>query len=135
MFTVTKHISFCYGHRLMNYSGACGHPHGHNANVEVVAAVDVLDEQNMVMDFSYIKTVAKSWIDEKLDHKMILRHDDPLTKFLQDSNEPVFVVDKNPTAEYISKLIYDHLVSKDVRVLSVRVWETPTSVAEYIGGV
>ena len=35
MFSVTKRIEFCYGHRLLNYDGVCRHPHGHNAVVEI----------------------------------------------------------------------------------------------------
>ena len=35
MYSVTKRIEFCYGHRLMNYDGVCRHPHGHNAVVEI----------------------------------------------------------------------------------------------------
>ena len=34
--------------------------------------------RNMVVDFSDIKRIVKGWIDRELDHKMILRHDDPL---------------------------------------------------------
>ena len=30
MFSVSRQIDFCYGHRLMGYSGKCRHLHGHN---------------------------------------------------------------------------------------------------------
>ena len=35
MYSVTKRIDFCYGHRLLNYDGVCKHPHGHNAVAEI----------------------------------------------------------------------------------------------------
>ena len=35
MYSVTRLIQFCYGHRLMDYSGKCKHPHGHNGKIEV----------------------------------------------------------------------------------------------------
>ena len=35
MYSVTKRIEFCYGHRLLDYDGMCAHPHGHNAVAEV----------------------------------------------------------------------------------------------------
>src|SRR4029079_161372 len=80
MYSVTKRIEFCYGHRLLDYEGICQHPHGHNAVAEIeVAAVD-LDSRNMVCDFGDIKSVVKTWIDQELDHKMLLRKDDPLVK-------------------------------------------------------
>ena len=35
MYSVTKRIDFCYGHRLLDYDGICKHPHGHNAVAEI----------------------------------------------------------------------------------------------------
>ena len=55
MFKVTKHIDFCYGHRLLNYDGQCRHLHGHNGRVEVDIESEKLDERGMVHDFSDIK--------------------------------------------------------------------------------
>ena len=40
-FRVTVQIHFCYGHRLLDYDGACAHPHGHNGLVEIEHIVDV----------------------------------------------------------------------------------------------
>src|SRR5437868_13155002 len=77
MYSVTKRIDFCYGHRLLDYDGICKHPHGHNAVAEIEVRTGQLDNRNMVCDFSDIKRVVKGWIDKELDHKMLLRHDDP----------------------------------------------------------
>jgi 6-pyruvoyltetrahydropterin/6-carboxytetrahydropterin synthase len=133
MYLVTKRIDFCYGHRLLDYDGVCKHPHGHNAVVEVDVRTGSLDNRNMVVDFSDIKKVVKGWIDRELDHKMILRHDDPLVKPLQELGEPVYILESNPTVERIAKLIYDHAREAGIPVVTVRVWETPTSVAAYTG--
>jgi 6-pyruvoyltetrahydropterin/6-carboxytetrahydropterin synthase len=131
MYSVTKRIEFCYGHRLMNYSGVCQHPHGHNAVVEIDIRADSLDTRDMVADFSDIKRIVKGWIDRELDHKMILRRDDPLADALRRLGEPMFLLDSNPTAERIAQLIFD--VSRDhgLPVSRVTVWETPTSWATY----
>ena len=133
MYLVTKRIDFCYGHRLLDYDGVCKHPHGHNAVVEVDVRTSNLDSRNMVVDFSDIKRIVKGWIDRELDHKMILRRDDPLVKPLQELGEPIYLVDSNPTVEHIAKLIFDHARDAGVPVVTVRVWETPTSVAAYTG--
>ena len=101
MYSVTKRIDFCYGHRLLDYDGICKHPHGHNAVAEIEVRTDALDSRNMVVDFNDMKTVVKGWIDRELDHKMILRHDDPLVKSLQALGEPMYLVDSNPTVERI----------------------------------
>ena len=96
MHLVTKRIDFCYGHRLLDYDGICKHPHGHNAVVEVDVRTDVLDKRNMVADFSDIKRIVKGWIDRELDHKMILRHDDPLVAPLEALGEPIYKLESNP---------------------------------------
>nr|MBP8273793.1 6-carboxytetrahydropterin synthase [Acidobacteriota bacterium] len=93
MYLVTKRIDFCYGHRLLDYDGNCKFPHGHNAVVEIDVQAAALDHRNMVVDFSDIKKVVKAWIDRELDHKMILRHDDPLTAVLRGMGEPVLTLD------------------------------------------
>ena len=131
MYSVTKRIDFCYGHRLLDYEGVCRHPHGHNAVVEIEIRAATLDGRNMVTDFSDIKQVMKAWIDRELDHKMILRADDPLTDVLQDMGEPVFVVDSNPTVERIARLLFDVSREQGLPVSRITVWETPTSWATY----
>ncbi len=131
MYSVTKRIEFCYGHRLMNYDGVCRHPHGHNAVAEIHIQAATLDQRNMVADFNDIKRVVKGWIDRELDHKMILRKDDPLSSMLQKMGEPVYLLDSNPTAERIAKLIFDVSREQGLPVSRVTVWETPTSWATY----
>ncbi len=130
MYSVTKRIDFCYGHRLLDYNGICKHPHGHNAVVEI-ELTSSLDGRNMVVDFSDIKRIVKGWIDREIDHKMVLRRDDPLVEPLKKLNEPVFVVDSNPTVEHIAKLIFDYAHSQGLPVKKVRVWETASAFATY----
>ena len=134
MYLVTKRIDFCYGHRLLDYEGVCKHPHGHNAVVEVEVRTDRLDNRNMVADFSDIKRVVKGWIDRELDHKMILRHDDPLVAPLRELGEPMYLHESNPTVERLSRLIFDKGRELGIDIVNVRVWETPTSFATYDGG-
>ena len=133
MYSVTKQIDFCYGHRLLDYDGICKHPHGHNAKAEIEVRTDALDPRNMVCDFSDIKRVVKGWIDANLDHQMILRKDDPLVAPLQALGEPIFLVDSNPTVELIARTIFDVTRASGFHVVRVTVWETPTSFASFTG--
>jgi 6-pyruvoyltetrahydropterin/6-carboxytetrahydropterin synthase len=133
MYSVNKKIEFCYGHRLLDYDGICKHPHGHNAVAEVEVRTGSLDTRNMVCDFSDIKRIVKGWIDEVIDHQMILRRDDPLVAPLQALGEPIFLVDANPTVEHIAKIIFDHARDAGLPVVRVTVWETPSSFASYAG--
>ncbi|OGX04232.1 MAG: 6-pyruvoyl tetrahydrobiopterin synthase [Omnitrophica bacterium RIFCSPLOWO2_12_FULL_50_11] len=133
MYAVTKEIYFCYGHRLLNYDGACRHLHGHNGKIEVELSNDRLDERGMVIDFGYIGKVIKEWIDRTLDHTMLLSKDDPLLAVLKERKERFFVMDSNPTAESIAKLIYDYARSQNLPVTRVTLWETENSYATYRG--
>lgn len=131
MYRVCKEIHFCYGHRLQNYDGPCRHPHGHNARVEVHLTGENLDRREILFEFGDLKEILKGWIDEHLDHKMLLRRDDPLVGPLQKLGEPVTLFDTNPTAEAIAKLIYDYAILKKLPVEEIRVWETESSWAAY----
>ena len=131
MYSVTKRLDFCYGHRLLDYDGVCKHPHGHNAVVELEIQTEALDRRNMGADFTDIKRAMKGWIDRELDHRMILRHDDPLVASLKSLGEPVYVLDSNPTAERIARLLFDISREQGLPVSRVTVWETPTSWATY----
>jgi 6-pyruvoyltetrahydropterin/6-carboxytetrahydropterin synthase len=131
MFRVTREIHFCYGHRLLNYDGKCRHLHGHNGRAVITLETPHLDPLGMVVDFSRIKRVVSAWINDNLDHKMILHKDDPLLPFFRQQGEPVFVVDVNPTAENIAKVIYDYTASQGFPVVEVLLWETDDSYATY----
>src|SRR5687768_3779941 len=82
MFRVTRQIDFCYGHRLLNYEGKCKYLHGHNGRAIITIESGQLDQRGMVLDFSDIKRVVSGWIDENLDHRMILHREDPIVAVL-----------------------------------------------------
>jgi 6-pyruvoyltetrahydropterin/6-carboxytetrahydropterin synthase len=133
MFRVTREIHFCYGHRLLHYDGKCKHLHGHNGKAVIILEAASLDDLGMVVDFSRIKRQVGAWIDQSLDHKMILHRDDPVLPELKRQGEPVFVVDVNPTAENIARLIFEHAREQGLPVVEVSLWETESSYATYRG--
>ena len=133
MFRVTKEIHFCYGHRLLNYDGKCKNLHGHNGKAVVAIEAPALDARGMVVDFGEIKRVLGKWIDDTLDHRMLLHRDDPVIPELRRQGEPFVTLDVNPTAENIAKMIYDHAVGHGLPVVEVTLWETENSFATYRG--
>ena len=133
MFQVTREIDFCYGHRLLNYDGKCKHLHGHNGRAVITLESPELDPRGMVLDFSDIKHVVSKWIDDNLDHRMILCKDDPVVSYLQEMGEPLFLIDDNPTAESIAKLIFDFTKDHGFPITEARLWETPRCFATYSG--
>lgn len=128
---VMKAIHFCYGHRLMRYDGKCKYLHGHNARVEIEMKADHCDQRGMVIDFGDIEAVFEKWLEDKLDHKMLLSKKDPLVLGLKRLKQPLYLMDENPTAEAIAKLIYTVAKKQGFPVEEVRLWETPSSYASY----
>jgi 6-pyruvoyltetrahydropterin/6-carboxytetrahydropterin synthase len=131
MFCVSREIDFCYGHRLLDYPGKCRHLHGHNGKVLIAVEACGLDSRGMVLDFGEIKEVISGWIEEHLDHRMILHRDDPIVPALEQTGEPMFLLDVNPTAENIAKLIFEFAAGQGYPVVEVRLWETPNCFAAY----
>lgn len=133
MYRVTREIHFCYGHRLLDYGGKCRHLHGHNGRVLIVLEGESLDGRGMLVDFTEIKRRVQTWIDENLDHNMILCRDDPILPLLRERGERVFVMDENPTAENLARLIHAHAVGSGLPVVEVTLWETERCYATYVG--
>ena len=131
MYKVLKEIHFCYGHRLMDYDGKCAHPHGHNGKIEIELESKTLDKRGMVFDFGEMKEIIQKWVDKELDHKMILKKEDPLAAILKKLGEPYFLMDKNPTAESLAELVFNYVWSKKLPVSRVTFWETQSSCATY----
>ena len=130
-YSAATRIEFCYGHRLLDHAGPCRHAHGHNAVAEIEVRSASLDERDMVCDFADIERVVEAWVNRELDHRMILRRDDPLVEALRSLGEPVCVIDANPTAERIARLIHDAAADAGLPVVRVTLWETPSSFATY----
>jgi 6-pyruvoyltetrahydropterin/6-carboxytetrahydropterin synthase len=131
MHRIVRRLAFSYGHRLLDYDGKCAHPHGHNATVEVELSGDDLDARGMVCDFGEVKRRLSDFIERELDHRMILRRDDPLIAALESVGECPFVMEANPTAENLAKLIFDTCRTLGLPVTAVRLWETENCFAEY----
>lgn len=131
MFRVSQEIEFCYGHRLLNYDGKCRYLHGHNGKAVIVLEGETLDHRGMLIDFSDIKKQIAGWIDTNLDHRMILNSADPVVDYFKQQGEPMYLIDSNPTAENIAKLIYDFANSQSLPIAEVSLWETFKSYATY----
>jgi 6-pyruvoyltetrahydropterin/6-carboxytetrahydropterin synthase len=131
MYAVSKEIHFCYGHRLLNHQGKCRHLHGHNAKAIIRLEAEQLDSLGMVCDFSDIGEYVKRWIEQTLDHNMLLHRDDPVLPLLQQAGESVYVMQTNPTAENIAKLIFDYVQAGGFPVVEVEIFETNSALASY----
>lgn len=131
MFTITKEVYFCYGHRLMNHPGKCRNLHGHSVKAAISIERDALNEQGMVCDFADIKECVEAYVDQNLDHNFLLHEDDPLVPVLKANNERFWALAEHPTAEVLSKMIFQHLKETGFSVSQVVLWETASAYASY----
>lgn len=130
-FRATCEIDFCYGHRLVGYRGSCRHLHGHNGKAVIVLQAAELDDRGMVRDFGEVRRAVKERVDRQLDHRMLLRRDDPLVPLLREQGEPLFLMDGNPTAENIARLLFGWAKELGFPVVEVRLHETASCWASY----
>lgn len=130
-YQVRKKIEFCFGHRLLHYTGKCQHLHGHNATVEVALDAKQLDACGMVMDFSQIKAKLKTWIDAHLDHKLILHEADPYVATMRQWGEPVYCLPCNPTMENLAQHLYTIAKELGLPVSGITIWESDSACARY----
>ena len=148
---ITRKFRFCAGHRVLNHEGKCRHLHGHDYGVEITVSSLGLDDLGRVVDFSVIKEKLGTWIDEELDHNMLLHPDDPLLNttdsqgYFKSGCEPEVLIGRipfmmpeyapNPTAENIAHVIFNQakelLNNGGLSVEQVTVWETPNCCATH----
>jgi len=135
MTSVTKQFSFAAAHRLLNHEGKCVNLHGHTYHVEVTCEGET-DAMGRVVDFGVIKATFGAWLDKHFDHACILEKGDPLIGVLAQMLLKVCVTECAPTAEHFAREFLANaqecLTPHSVRVARVRVFETPTSWADYV---
>ncbi len=148
--TIMRKFSFDYGHRVLKHESKCKHLHGHLGIAEVSVWAPALDSLGRVIDFSVLKNLIGSWIDNNWDHNILLHKDDPLLEAadildtLDDGYREIgegifagkspYITESNPTAENLAKELYcvcRALLPEPLKVTHVRFWETPNCCADY----
>ena len=115
----------------MNHKGKCKNLHGHSVKASISIAQQHLNEQGMVCDFSELKEIVNTYIDQHLDHNFIVHKDDPIIPALKAQNERFLAIEEHPTAEVLSKMIFQHLKQQGLNVTQVVLWETASANACY----
>lgn len=144
MFNIKFGYKFEAAHRLTHTCAArCMTPHGHTwrAEVELLSKTDVLDEADMVVSFAAAKRLFKVFVDETLDHSMMINADDPVRAALEEMIADVRLLPfpGDPTTERIAQLIFrkvETFIKADglddiVMVHEVNIIETPTNSVSY----
>jgi 6-pyruvoyltetrahydropterin/6-carboxytetrahydropterin synthase len=136
----TRKIEFDAGHRVMGHEHKCKYLHGHRYVLEVTARANQLDELGRVVDFGVLKSTVKGWIDENLDHNVILHEEDKiLGEFISKATgQDVYYLKNNPTAENIALHIKYDIIPRlftegSFDIVGIKLYETPNAYVEING--
>jgi len=137
MYTVTKEISRDMAHRLPAHQWLCFNVHWHTYKAMFTLQSTSIQEEkeenaesSMVMDFQWFKVI-KKWLDVNRDHAYVWKKGDRVLEFLKKEWFRIYEFDKSPTAEYMSYFLFDRFSKILENLVSVTVYETPTSFSTY----
>lgn len=93
--------NFDSGHRVMNEAMKCFNIHGHTYLYELKFSHENMKEIGYAIDFKEIKRVFCQWIDDILDHGMILNaQDHDLIQTTRDYKSKLWLMSLNGPGEY-----------------------------------
>ncbi len=135
MTTVTKTVRFDAAHILTNHQGLCKNLHGHTYRVDVSVAQTDGVGGDMVIDFKDLKRIATEVICDRFDHAFIYNTESvgecEIAAVVEKHGMRTVAIPFRSTAENLSRLFFDELRAKVSGLVSVCVWETADSRAEY----
>jgi len=102
---ITVRHNFETAHRLPHLPGKCESLHGHSWWADVTVEAPDLDADGIVVEFGPFKQQLRRWIDERLDHGVMLGPDDPLVPILAAHGCKIHTVPGWPTVENVAALI------------------------------
>lgn len=134
---ISKEFRWEMGHRIPGHEGPCKNVHGHSYKMILEITGDIADN-GMIIDFYDMGLIVNPVI-ESLDHSFLCqKNDDIMFNFLKENKMKYFVVDFCSTVEnicsYLAKIIsgkIDKIKYPNIKVLSVKIFETPNSYAEF----
>lgn len=149
-YRICKTFEIESGHMLSRHPDSCRFPHGHSRRVEIVLEADDLDGNGMVCDYKVLKEAVGGYLD-RFDHAVCMNTADPMfATFREAYGDAVIPFEETePTTEVLAGTFFEAIgvglreyasrtdtrygIRSSVRLLSVRVWETSSSWAEYCG--
>jgi 6-pyruvoyltetrahydropterin/6-carboxytetrahydropterin synthase len=133
MLTVSKHCLFDAAHVLTNHAGQCKNLHGHTYRV-IVEVAEGTDGHDMVIDFKDLKQVMREVILERFDHAFIFNEasasECEIASVITKHGMKSVGLPFRSTAENLARHFF-HGLAERVKVVSVKVYETPESCAEF----
>lgn len=139
MFILKNEIQFDTAHYLSGYQGKCSNIHGHRYRLIIELASETLHEtgqqRGMVADFGDVKAMLKQLADF-YDHKLLIENnEDGRSVAEQLAKVPnqfaICMVPYRPTAEEMSRDIFQQIKTAGYPIYSVELFETPVNSCIY----
>ena len=142
---ITRKGTFDSGHRVMNERMKCFNIHGHTYLYELTFAFTEMEHIGYALDFKEIKRVGCQWIDDLLDHGMILNpKDDVVIEATEKTGSKLWLMslngDKycNPSVENVAREVFlaQQILFEQYPMLKVwhlRLYETPNCYTDCYG--
>jgi 6-pyruvoyltetrahydropterin/6-carboxytetrahydropterin synthase len=131
---LAKEFRWEMGHRLPNHKGSCRNVHGHSYKL-IVEVEGEPTADGMIIDLQDISKAVKPVLAD-LDHAFLCSRDDTaMEAFLEQHEMKRVYIEVPSTVENICALFTERILPfvktyNNVTQLSVRVYETPNSMAE-----
>lgn len=145
---ISRKGNFDSGHRVMNEHRKCYNAHGHTYLYELTFSFENMEEIGYAIDFKEVKRVFCQWIDDVLDHGMILNpHDHILIDATTKLGTKLWLMSLNGEGEYcnpsveniakeiflamdtLTKVLYRESKTK-LQIHKVLIYETPNCYTE-----
>jgi 6-pyruvoyltetrahydropterin/6-carboxytetrahydropterin synthase len=140
---ISRKGNFDSGHRVMNEFMKCYNIHGHTYLYELTFSFENMEEIGYAIDFKEIKRVFCQWIDDIMDHGMILNpHDTKLIETTREYGTKLWLMSLNGEGEYcnpsveniakevflamavLSQTLYGYAPT-GLKIHNVKIYETP----------
>lgn len=145
MYRIELRHNFETAHRLSTPDSPqkCQSIHGHSWWVTVTLEGPKLDDDGILVEFGAFKKVLRAWLDDTVDHALLLRAGDPVAEALWAVVPEMRIVElpSNPTTESIAAWIFEHAESllhetlgvdpQVARVAGVHLQETRVNAASF----
>ena len=143
---IERHVETDTGHRVPNHHSICRHLHGHRYRWTAVLEGEIVtergaSEEGMLIDFGDVKRILMQQVHDVVDHAFVVAESDAQGRAalgLMGPEHRTVVAAFVPTAEQLARWAFEqvepHVASaygNDLRLVAMRVHETPTSLAEY----
>lgn len=122
---ITRKGSFDSAHRIMNERVKCFNIHGHRFSYELCFGFNQIESIGYALDFQEIKRVGVQWIEDTLDHLIILNpHDFELIETAHAIESRVWLMSLNGEAQYCNPTI-ENLAKEIFLALEILFEERP----------